>query len=131
MHGVASSSSRKCGLTNGYARVELQVAFGFLNLSCHCWHYWVATLDFLRWCFSHITMMPRWNLGPHVHCSHMIEPLGARWCQGICDITHCNPILCNLTSVLTSNPSQGYRVNERLVLSEKNGHKTRVALCVS
>jgi len=47
VHGVASPSSRKCGLTNGYARVELRVAFGFLNLSCHCWHYWVATLDFL------------------------------------------------------------------------------------
>jgi len=105
VHGVASSSSRKCGLTNGYARVELRVAFGFLNLSCHCWHYWVATLDFLWWCFSHITMMPRWNLGPHVRCSHMIEPLGAHWCQGICDITHCNPLLCNLTSVLTIRTS--------------------------
>ena len=65
--------------------------------------------------FSYITLMPRRNLGSHVCCSHMIEPLGARWCQGICDITHCNPLLCNLTSVLTSNPSQGYRVNERLV----------------
>ena len=129
VHGVASSSSRKCGLTNGYARVELRVAFGFLNLSCHCWHYWVATIDFLWWCFSHITMMPRWNLGPHVRCSHMIEPLGARWCQGICDITHCNPLLCNLTSVLTSNPSQGYRVNERLV-SRKRTVLRRVLYCV-
>ena len=49
--------------------------------------------------------MPRWNLGPHLRCSHMIEPLGARWCQGICDITHCNPLLCNLTSVLTIRTS--------------------------
>ena len=75
--------------------------------------------------------MSRRNLGPHMCCSHMIEPLGARWCLGMCDVTHCNLLLCNLTSVLTSNPSQEYRVNERLVLNEKNDHKTAVALCVS
>jgi len=75
--------------------------------------------------------MPCRNLGPHVRCSHMIEPLGARWCLGMCDVTHCNLLWCNLTSVQTSNPSQGYRVNESLVLTEKNGHKMRVALCVS
>ena len=79
--------------------------------------------------FSYITLMPRRNLGSHVCCSHMIEPLGARWCQGICDITHCNPLLCNLTSVLTSNPSQGYRVNERLV-SRKRTVLRRVLYCV-
>ena len=45
--------------------------------------------------FSHVTLMPRRNLGPHVRCSHMIEPLGARWCLGICDITHLNLFLCN------------------------------------
>ena len=43
--------------------------------------------------FSHVTMMPRRNLEPHVHCSHMIEPLGARWCLGICDIPHLHPFM--------------------------------------
>ena len=55
--------------------------------------------------FSYITLMPRRNLGPHVCCSHMIEPLGARWCLGMCDVTHCDPLLCNLTSVLSVDPS--------------------------
>ena len=55
--------------------------------------------------FSHVTLMPRRNLDSRVHCSHMIELLGARWCLGMCDVTHCNPLLCNLTSVLTSDPS--------------------------
>ena len=45
--------------------------------------------------FSHVTMMPRRNLGPHVCYSHMIEPLGARWYLGICDITHLDSFLCN------------------------------------
>ena len=54
--------------------------------------------------FSHITLMPRWNLDSRVRCSHMIELLGARWRLGMCDVTHCNPFLCNLTSVLTSGP---------------------------
>ena len=55
--------------------------------------------------FSHITLMPRRNLDSRVCCSHMIELLGARWCLGMCDVTHCNPLLCNPTSVLTSDPS--------------------------
>jgi len=50
--------------------------------------------------FSHVTLMPRRNLDSRVRCSHMIELLGARWCLGMCDVTHCNPLLCNLTSVL-------------------------------
>ena len=54
--------------------------------------------------FSHMTLMPRWNLDSHVRCSHMIELLGARWSLGMCDVTHYNSILCNLTSVLTSGP---------------------------
>ena len=54
--------------------------------------------------FSHITLMPRRNLDSRVRCSHMIELQGARWCLGMCDITHYNPLLCNLTSVLTSDP---------------------------
>ena len=55
--------------------------------------------------FSHITLMPRRNLDPRVCCSHMIELLGVCWCLGMCDVTHCNPLLCNLTGVLTSDPS--------------------------
>ena len=54
--------------------------------------------------FSHVTLMPRRNLDSRVHCSHIIELLGARWCLGMCDVTHCNPLLCNLISVLTSDP---------------------------
>ena len=55
--------------------------------------------------FSHVTLMPWRNLDSRVRCSHMIELLGACWCLGMCDVTHCNPLLCNLTSVLTSDPS--------------------------
>ena len=55
--------------------------------------------------FSCITLMPRRDLGSHVCCSHMIEPLGARWCLGMCDVTHCDSLLCNLTSVLSVDPS--------------------------
>ena len=46
--------------------------------------------------FRHVILMPRWNLDSCVRCSHMIELLGARWCLGMCDVTHCNPLLCNL-----------------------------------
>jgi len=53
--------------------------------------------------FSHVTLMPRRNLDSRVRCSHMIELLGARRCLGMCDVTHCNPFLCNLISVLTSD----------------------------
>ena len=60
--------------------------------------------------FSHITLMPRRNLDSRVCCSHMIELLGACWCLGMCDVTHCNPLLCNLTSVLTSDPSSSVQV---------------------
>jgi len=45
--------------------------------------------------FRYITLMPRRNLGSHVCSSHMIEPLGARWYLGICDITHLDSFLCN------------------------------------
>jgi hypothetical protein len=37
--------------------------------------------------FNHMTMMPCRNLRPHVRCSHMIEPLGAHWWLGLCDVT--------------------------------------------
>ena len=53
--------------------------------------------------FSYVTLMPRRNLDSRVCCSHMIELLGARWRLGMCDVTHCNPFLCNLISVLTSD----------------------------
>ena len=43
--------------------------------------------------FSHVTLMPRRNLDSRVRCNHMIELLGARWCLGMCDVTHCNPLL--------------------------------------
>ena len=79
--------------------------------------------------FRHVTLMPRRNLDSHVCCSHMIELLGARWCLGMCDVTHCDSLLCNLTIVLTSNLSQGYRVNERLV-SRKRTVLRRVLYCV-
>ena len=49
--------------------------------------------------FSCIILMPRRDLGSHVCCSHMIEPL----CQVICDVIHCNLLPYNLTSVLTCN----------------------------
>ena len=45
--------------------------------------------------FSHVTLMPQRNLEPHVRCSQIIEPLGARWCLGMCDLTHFNLLLCN------------------------------------
>ena len=104
VHGVASSSGIH-KLTTGYAfEYNFGLSSFFLNLSCRCWHYWVAIPLFLVVVFNHMTMMPCRNLGPHVRCSHMIEPLGAHWCLGICDVTHCNPLLCNLTSVLTFDP---------------------------
>jgi hypothetical protein len=43
--------------------------------------------------FNHMTMMPCRNLRPHVHCSHIIEPLGAHWWLGICDVTPLQPLL--------------------------------------
>jgi len=57
------------------------------NLSCLFWPVGLLLLISLVVVFSCMTLMPRRNLGPHVCCSHMIEPLGARWCLGICDVT--------------------------------------------
>jgi len=105
MHGVASSSVIR-RLTNGYA-FECNIV-GCLRFPLN---YLVASgtvgllfLISIVVVFSHMTMMPRRNLDSRVRCSHMIELLGARWCLGMCDVTHCNPLLCNLTSVLTSGP---------------------------
>jgi hypothetical protein len=99
VHGVASSSKIR-RLTNGYASGA--------TLGCLRFPKSTLLLLTLQGCYSsfvvvfnHMTMMPCRNLRPHVRCSHMIEPLGAHWCLGICDVTHCNLFLCNLTSVLT------------------------------
>jgi len=95
VHGVASLSGLH-RLTNGNAfECNIVGCLGFPLtylassglLGCYSWFRVVV--------FNHITLMPRRNLGPHVRCSHMIEPLGARWCLGICDITHLNPFLYN------------------------------------
>jgi len=72
--------------------------------------------------------MPRRNLGSHVCYSHMIEPLGVRWCLGMCDVTHRDPFLRNLTSVLfvflylvsyLLILPRGYRANKVLVTREQ------------
>ena len=96
MHGVASSSGIR-RLLNGNASEYnivgcLQFPLTYLVVA--------GTIGLLLLIsfvvvFSHVTMMPRRNLGPHVCYSHMIEPLEARWCLGICDITHLNPFLYN------------------------------------
>jgi hypothetical protein len=77
VHGVASSSKIH-RLTNGYASSTTLGCLGFpkpilLLLTLQgCYSSFVVV-------FSHMTMMPYRNLRPHVHCSHMIEPLGAHW----------------------------------------------------
>ena len=79
MHGVASSTEIR-RLTNGYASeynivgclrfpLTYLVVAGTIELLLLISHVVV---------FSHVTMMPRRNLRPHVRNSHMIEPLGAR-----------------------------------------------------
>jgi len=75
--------------------------------------------DFLVVVFNHMTLMPRRNLGPHVRYSHLIEPLGARWSLGMRDVTHCNPFLCNLISVLSLVLPQRYSANRVLVSREQ------------
>jgi hypothetical protein len=99
VHGIASSSKIR-RLTNGCASSTTSGCLRFpksilLLLALQGCHSSFAVV------FNHMTMMPCRNLRPHLHCSHMIEPLGAHWCLGICDVTHCNLFLYNLTSVLT------------------------------
>jgi hypothetical protein len=102
VHGVASLSKIR-RLTNGCASSTTLGYFRFpksilLLLALQgCYSSFVVV-------FNHMTMMPCRNLRPHVCCSHMIEPLGAHWCLGLCDVTHCDLFLCNLTSVLTFDP---------------------------
>jgi hypothetical protein len=85
VHGVASSSKIR-RLTNGCASSITSGCLRFpksilLLLAIQgCYSSFVVV-------FNHMTMMPCRNLRPHVRCSHMIEPLGAHWCLGICDVT--------------------------------------------
>ena len=105
MHGVASSSGIS-RLTNGNAsEYNIVGCLGFpLNYLVASGTVGLLFLISVVVVFSHMTMMPRQNLDSRVRCSHMIELLGARWCLGMCDVTHGNLLLCNLTSVLTSDP---------------------------
>ena len=105
MHGVASSSGIRRLLNKNASEYNIvgcpQFPLTYLAVA--------GTIGLLLLIsrvvmFSHVTLMPRRNLDSRVRCSHMIELLGARWCLGMCDVTHCNLLLCNLTSVLTSDP---------------------------
>ena len=96
VHGVALLSGIH-KLTNGYAseyNIEGCLRFPLIYLVV-AGTIGLLLLISLGVVFSRVTLMPRWNLGPHVRCSHMIEPLGVRWCLSICDINHLNPFLCN------------------------------------
>jgi hypothetical protein len=85
VHGVASSSKIRW-LTYECASNTTSGCLGFpksilLLLALQgCYSSFVVV-------FNHMTMMPCRNLRPHVRCSHMIEPLGAHWWLGICDVT--------------------------------------------
>ena len=93
VHGIVSLS-RIHRLTNGYAsEYNIVGCLRFpLNYLVVAGAIGLLLLIPLVVVFSHVTLMPRRNLGPHVRCSHMIEPLGAHWCLGICDLTHCNSL---------------------------------------
>jgi hypothetical protein len=91
VHDVASSLKIR-RLTNEYAPST--------TLGCLWVPKSILLLLALRGCyfsivvvFNHRTMMPCRNLRPHVRCSHMIEPLGAHWCLGICDVTPLQSLL--------------------------------------
>jgi hypothetical protein len=102
MHGVTSSSKIR-RLTNGCASRTTLGCLRFPKSILLLLALWGCYSSFVV-LFNHMTMMPCRNLRPHVRCSHMIEPLGAHWCLGLCDVTHCNLFLCNLTSVLIFYP---------------------------
>src|SRR6266542_4032841 len=38
-------------------------------------------------------MVPRWNLGPRMCCSHTLVSLGARWYLGMCECDSTTPFL--------------------------------------
>jgi hypothetical protein len=76
----------------GMPPIQLQVILGLLRPT--------LLLLALRGCYSsfvvmfnHMTMMPCRDLRPHVCCSHMIEPLGAHWWLGLCDVTPLQTLL--------------------------------------
>jgi hypothetical protein len=76
----------------GVPPVQPWVVFGFLRS--------ILLLLALQGCYSsfvvvfnHITMMLCRDLRPQVCCSHMIEPLGAHWWLGICDVTPLQSLL--------------------------------------
>ena len=96
MHGIAPSSVIH-RLTNGYvSEYNIVGCLGFpLNYLVASGTVGLLFLISIVVVSSHVTMMPRQNLDSCVRCSHMIELLGARWCLGMCDITHCNSLLCN------------------------------------
>ena len=105
MHGIASSSGIR-RLFNGNASEYnivgcLQFPLTYLAVAGTIGLLLLISLVVV---FSHVTLMPRRNLDSCVRCSHMIELLGARWCLGMCGVTHCNSLICNLISVLTSGP---------------------------
>ena len=105
MHGVASSSGIRRLLNGNASEYNIVGCLQFpLTYLAVVGTIGLLLLIFLVVVFSHVILMPRRNLDSRVRCSHMIELLGARWCLGMCDVTHCNSILCNLTSVLTSDP---------------------------
>ena len=90
-------------MTNGYASEYTSGVFGSVNSSC-CWHCWVATIDFSYNCVS--SHNPDAATEPRATCALQPHDRATRsgWCLGMCDVTHYDPLLCNLTSVLTSNP---------------------------
>ena len=105
MHGIASSSGIHRLFNRNVSQYNIVGCLQFpLTYPAIAGTIGLLLLISLVVVFSHVTLMPRRNLDSRVHYSHMIELLGARWCLGMCDVTHCNPLLCNLTSVLTYDP---------------------------
>jgi hypothetical protein len=85
VHGVASSSkirrlTNECTSNTTSGCLWFPKSILLLSALQGCYSSFVVV-------FNHMTMMPCRNLRPHVRCSHMIEPLGAHWWLGICDVT--------------------------------------------
>jgi len=106
MHGIASSSGIHGLFNRNVSQYNIVGCLQFpLTYPAIAGTIGLLLLISLVVVFSHMTLMPRRNLDSCVRCSHMIELLGAHWCLGMCDVTHCDPFLCNLTSVLSVDPS--------------------------
>ena len=96
MHGVATSSGIHRLLNGNASEYNIVGCLQFpLTYPAIAGTIGLLLLISLVVVFSHVTLMPRRNLDSRVRCSHMIELLGARWCLGMCDITHCISLLCN------------------------------------